>query len=131
MVRNMRPEQALETLSFTNKAAALPLLKAIKTAVANASTNAPLEFKSLEINEGLKLKRFRYGTAGRHTGRSYKKRWSHIKVVLTDDLNMKTQNSKVKNTSQKSKVKDVMAQDKLGKPAKDEALEVVEGKEIK
>lgn len=86
MIRKMSPYQALETLQFTNKAAALPLAKAIKTAVANAGKIENLAFKKLEINEGSKLKRYRPGTAGRGRGRPYKRRWSNIKVVLTDDV---------------------------------------------
>lgn len=86
MIRKMSPERALETLQFTNKAAALPLAKAIKTAVANAGKVENLAFKKLEINEGSKLKRYRPGTAGRGRGRPYKRRWSNIKVVLTDDV---------------------------------------------
>lgn len=86
MVRKMNPNQALEILEFTNKAAALPLSKAIKTAIANTKGANQVFFKSLEINEGPKLKRYRVGTAGRGRGRPYKKRMSHIKVILTDEI---------------------------------------------
>jgi large subunit ribosomal protein L22 len=86
MVRKMRPEDAVETLKFTNQAAATPLAKAIKTAVANASGATNLSFKSIEVNEGMKMRRYRVGTAGRGRGRPYKKRFSHIKVVLTDEI---------------------------------------------
>lgn len=85
MVRKMTPEQAIEVLKFTNKAAALPLVKAIKTAMANASVSSPLSFKSIEVNEGLKMRRYRVGTAGRGRGRPYRKRFSQIKIVLTDE----------------------------------------------
>lgn len=88
MIRTMNPVEALDVLHFTQKAAALPLTKAIKTVLANAK-EGELSFKSIEINDGPKIKRFRFGTAGRHTGRPYKKRWSHIKIILTDDLNKK------------------------------------------
>jgi large subunit ribosomal protein L22 len=87
MVRSMTPEQAVEILEFTNKAAAPSLAKAIKTAMANAKgTEAPLRFEIIEINEGMKMKRYRMGTAGRGRGRRYKRRLSHIKVVLTDEV---------------------------------------------
>ncbi len=72
-------------MQFTNQSAAVPLLKAIKTALANAKKET-LIFKSLEINEGMKLKRYRAGTAGRGRGRPYKRRWAHIKIVLTDEV---------------------------------------------
>lgn len=86
MVRKMTPLEAIKVLQFTNKAAAIPLMKAIKTATANAGKDDGLSFKKIEINEGAKLKRYRAGTAGRGRGRPYKKRWSHIKIVLTDEV---------------------------------------------
>ena len=85
MIRKMSPARALETLQFTNRAAALSLSKAIKTAVANAGKD-DVAFKSLEINEAMKMRRNRVGTAGRGRSRPYKKRWSHIKIVLTDEV---------------------------------------------
>lgn len=85
MVRKMTPERAVETLQFTNKSAAQPLMKAIKTALANAGKEN-LSFKTLEINEGLKMRRYRVGTAGRGRGRPYKKKLSHIRIVLTDEV---------------------------------------------
>ncbi|MBI2595907.1 hypothetical protein HYW46_04205 [Candidatus Daviesbacteria bacterium] len=108
MVRKMSPEQAVEILQFTNKAAAQPLIKAIKTVLAN-SKKADVVFKTIEINEGPKLKRYRVGTAGRGRGRPYRRRWSHIKIVLIDDLNVKSQMSKVKSTVQNAKVEDKKA----------------------
>ncbi len=85
MIRKMSPEQAIETLRFTNKSAALPLLKAIKTAMANAGGGQDFSFKKIEINEGMKLRRFRAGTAGPSRGRPYRRRFSQIKIVLTDE----------------------------------------------
>lgn len=85
-VRKMTPLEAVEVLQFTNKAAAIPLMKAIKTAMANVDKDDGLSFKKIEINEGAKLKRYRVGTAGRGRGRPYKRRWSHIKIVLTDEV---------------------------------------------
>lgn len=95
MVRKMDPYAALEVLQFTTNAAARPLAKAIKTVVANAGSKDGIVFKSIEINEGLKAKRYRVGTAGRGRGRPYKKRMSHIKIVLTDEIKIKSQNAKV------------------------------------
>lgn len=86
MIRKMTPLKAVGALQFTNRAAAIDLAKAIKTALANAGGHADhVEFKSIEINEGLKIKRYRVGTAGRGRGRPYKKRLSHIKIVLSED----------------------------------------------
>ncbi len=86
MVRKMSPAQAILALEFTSQAAAEPLVKAIKTVLANAGQKDGLAFKSLEINEGLKLKRYRIGTAGRGRGRPYKRRMSQIRIILTDEV---------------------------------------------
>lgn len=91
MVRKMEPVRAVKTLEFTNKAAALSLGKAIKTAIANAKqqnlNEENLIFKSLEINEAQKMGRMNAGSRGR--ANPYKKRWSHIKIVLTDEAVIK------------------------------------------
>jgi large subunit ribosomal protein L22 len=86
MVRKMSPEQAILTLQFTQRAAAKPLIEAIKTVLANANGKSGLTFQKIEINEGLKMRRYRVGTAGRGRNRPYKKRLSHIKIVLTDEV---------------------------------------------
>ncbi len=102
MIRKMSPSQAVEVLEFANQAAAVPLSKAIKTALANAGKD-DVVFKKIEINEGMKLKRYRAGTAGRGRGRPYKKRWSHIKIVLTDETQVKTPVETVRNVNRKTK----------------------------
>lgn len=84
LVRKMEPVKALETLRFTNKDAAGDLIKAIKTVVANAKTKGmeKISFKTIEVNEGPKMRRFRAGARGR--ARPYKRKMSHIKIVITD-----------------------------------------------
>lgn len=88
MVRKMQPGQVLDILRFTQKMAARDLSSAIKTALGNAKQagidSEKVTFKSLEISEGPKISRFRVGTAGRGRGRPYKRRMSHIKIVLSD-----------------------------------------------
>lgn len=121
MVRAMEPAQAVETLKFTHKAAALDLLKAIETAVANSKQKGleVVSFKAIEINEGPKMRRFMAGTRGRV--KPYKRRMAHIKIVLTDDVQVKSEKSKVKSTSQKLKV------NKNEKTSKDVILNASEG----
>lgn len=101
MVRKMRPEQALVTLRFTNKAAAPTVAKAIKTVMANAAVTGqtgPLAFKTIEVNEGIKMRRFRSAARGR--ARPYKKKFSQIKIVLTDDLGVQNSELRAKNVKQ-------------------------------
>lgn len=87
MIRNMEPARALAILGLTPKAAAKDLEKALKTVLANAKQKgldeSKLTFKKVEINESMKMRRFRAGTRGRV--KPYKKRMSHIKIVLTDE----------------------------------------------
>lgn len=105
MVRKMDPYAALDVLQFTSNAAARPLAQAIKTVIANAGSKEGLSFKSVEINEGLKMRRYRVGTAGRGRGRPYKKRTSHIKIILTDEVKFE---KKVKNA--KAEIKDKLVE---------------------
>lgn len=88
MIRNMEPSRALAILGLTPKAAAKDLEKALKTVLANAKQKgldeSKLTFKKVEINESMKMRRFRAGTRGRV--KPYKKRMSHIKIVLSDEI---------------------------------------------
>lgn len=120
MVRKMDPYAALDILQFTRNSAAVPLAKAIKTVIANAGSKEGIVFKSIEINEALKMRRYRVGTAGRGRGRPYKKRMSHIRIILTDDV-------KVKPVKGKKTVKQAVVEE----IAKDKIVEVTERKETK
>ncbi len=105
MIRKMEPGRALNVLGLTPKDAAKDLEKALKTVLANAKQKgmdiSKLTFKKVEINESMKMRRFRAGTRGR--AKPYKKRMSHIKIVLTDDLNLKSQSLNLKTEKQEEK----------------------------
>lgn len=87
MVRSIEPARALDILKVTPKASAKELEKALETVLANAKQRgldiSKLTFKRIEINESMKMRRFRAGTRGRV--KPYKKRMSHIKIVLSDE----------------------------------------------
>lgn len=87
MVRKMQPARALDVLRVTPKYAARDLIKALETVLANAKVVGmdaeKIEFKKIEIDESMKMRRFHAGTRGRV--KPYKKRMSHIKIVLTDE----------------------------------------------
>ena len=91
MVRQMEPAKALEVLGVTPKMAAKDLEKALRTVLANAKNQgldvSKLAFKKIEINESIKMRRFRAGTRGR--AKPYKKRMAHIKIVLSDEKEKK------------------------------------------
>ena len=104
LIRKMEPVKALDILRVTHKYAARDLVKAMETVLANVRQAGldvdKVTFKKLEIDESMSSKRFRAGTRGR--AKPYKKRMSHIKIVLTDDLSLKF---KVKNEKSDNKEK--------------------------
>jgi len=117
LAKKMKPTEAIETLPFSRKRAADPLVKVIKTAVANAKERGLKEenliFKEIQINEGPRLKRGR--PASRGVWHPYKRRMSHIRVVLEE----RKKNEKLKP---KTKV------EKKEKPAKKETKKKIETK---
>jgi len=87
MVRKISPNKALEVLRFTSNKASRELSNAILVVLANGKQKGlepdKLFFKKIEINEGPKMRRMRAAARGRTS--PYKKRMSHIKIVLTDE----------------------------------------------
>lgn len=76
---------ALAVLTVGNTRASGPIKKALMSAMANAVHNGKVNKEDLVIaemyvNEGVSLKRFHF--AGRGRTRPYKKRTSHLKVIL-------------------------------------------------
>ena len=97
-IRNMPVQDALIALQLTKKHGSYALIKALKSAMANAVNNnkmvaQDLVIARLEVNEGPFLKRFHASTRGRIHG--YKKRSSHITVTL------KEKEQKVMKTTEK------------------------------
>ena len=85
LVRPMALEEALTTLKHLSNRSAVPVLKVLKQAVANAVNNYKLSKDSLtiqliEVNAGPVAKRFQPVSRGR--AHSILKRTSHIKVIL-------------------------------------------------
>lgn len=84
-VKKMSINDAVRNLEVIKKRGAYPLLKSLKSAVANAINNTKLSeeklfIKAIDIVEGPSFKRFHASTRGRI--HPYKKRSSHIRVVL-------------------------------------------------
>ncbi len=86
-VRPLSPVVALSQLASMPKAAALPLSKVIASALANAKQkNANVEtlkMKQIEVMGGAAMKRWHAVSKGQ--AHPYKKRMTHIRVVLTDE----------------------------------------------
>jgi large subunit ribosomal protein L22 len=84
-VKKLEPAESLDYLLYMPKKSARVLYKVIRSAIANARTTLKvsedvLKFKTLTVEEGNKLKRYRAGARG--MVRPYNKRFSHVKVVL-------------------------------------------------
>lgn len=105
-IRKMEPTKALDVLRFTPKAAAKDLIAAIKVALANAKQQGlqsdKVTFRKVEINEGVKMRRFRAGTRGRV--KPYKRRMSHIKIVLSDELVVRSEKTRKEKGGKQTKV---------------------------
>jgi len=84
-VKKLPLGQALQQLMVMNKRAALPLRKAILSAIANAkqqqANEQELLIKNMFVGEGVKYRRYHYAARGRV--RPYKRRMSHLTVVLS------------------------------------------------
>ncbi len=88
-VKHMSIDDAYGALEITHKRAAKVIQKTLKSAVANAITNAKLDQKNLVIasvmvNESQPFKRYRPSTRGRI--HPYKKRGSHLTIVLKEKV---------------------------------------------
>lgn len=116
-IKKLSPSQALEKLYYSPKRGALVFYKAIKSAIDNAKYTLKvdsnlLKFKVLTVEQGNALKRYRPG--GRGTAKPYKKRYSHIKIVLIAD--------KVTITPKKEEKKKIEKKVKKASPVKKDAL---------
>ena len=89
-IRDMQVNDAYSVLQFSKKAAAVPIDKALRSAVANAVYKADqqgevldvddLYVKEAYVNEGPTLRRYRAAGMGRVSPR--RKRTSHVTVVV-------------------------------------------------
>ena len=87
-IRGEDVAKALDILSYSTKAAALPVRKALESAIANAEHNEGADVDELRVarifvNEGMTLKRIKPRAKGR-ADRIFK-RTCHITVAVSDD----------------------------------------------
>ena len=104
VIRRMSATDAVKTLSIISKRVGIPLEKTLKSAIANAVYNNQLSEENLvieriDISEGQAMKRYQPSTRGRT--HPYKKRTSHIRIVLKD----KTTDSKPEVKNKKDELK--------------------------
>jgi large subunit ribosomal protein L22 len=88
-IQGRSASDALDLLAFSPKKAAVMVRKTLKSAIANAENNADLKVDTLlvkeaVVGEGPTFKRFRARARG--SASPLRKRTSHIRIVLADEL---------------------------------------------
>jgi large subunit ribosomal protein L22 len=107
LIRGLSVDAAMQQLMFCNKAAALPVMKLLKSAVANAEHNHQADVSTLRIakitaDAGTTLHRFRPRAHG--SAAPIRKRSSHIDIILSDETAAAVhaaQSRKAKNAAKK------------------------------
>ena len=86
-IQGRNAAEALEILNLVPRKSAALVAKTLTSAIANAENNngasaAALTVKSAVVNQGIAFKRFR--PVARGSAHPYRKRTSHIEIVLSD-----------------------------------------------
>ena len=105
-IQGLPVSAALDLVAFSPKKAAGFIAKTLKSAVANAENNANLRVdglvvKEATVGEGPTMKRMMPRARG--SGSRILKRSSHIRIILTDEIEIKTRERK---KSSKKKLKE-------------------------
>ena len=103
---------ALDLLAFTPRKAAALVAKTLKSAIANAENNANLRVEKLVVQEavvgeGPTMKRSQpkaRGSAG-----PIRKRTSHIRIIVTDEIEIKPKRQPKKSSAKKKSAKKASA----------------------
>ena len=111
-IQGLPVSAALDLLAFTPRKAAAMIAKTLKSAVANAENNNNLRADKLvvqeaTIGEGPTFKRFQpkaRGSAG-----PIRKRTSHIRIIVTDEIEIKPKRQPKKSSAKKKATKKVPA----------------------
>jgi large subunit ribosomal protein L22 len=105
-IQGLPVSAALDLLAFTPKKAAFLIGKTLKSAVANAENNANLKpdglvVKEAIVGEGPTMKRMMPRARG--SGSRILKRTSHIRIVLSDEIEVETRETRKKKREQEKK----------------------------
>ncbi len=105
-IQGLPVSAALDLLAFTPKKAAFLIGKTLKSAVANAENNANLKpdglvVKEAIVGEGPTMKRMIARARG--SGSRILKRTSHIRIVLSDEIEVETRETRKKKREQEKK----------------------------
>jgi large subunit ribosomal protein L22 len=109
-IQGLPVSAALDVLAFTPKKAAFLINKTLKSAIANAENNANLKadglvVKEAVVGEGPTMKRMMARARG--SGSRILKRTSHIRIVLSDEIEIETrQTRKAKKEKKEAKTRE-------------------------
>lgn len=123
-IQGLPVSAALDLLAFTPRKAASLVAKTLKSAVANAENNANLRVDKLVVQEavvgeGPTMKRSQpkaRGSAG-----PIRKRTSHIRIILSDEIEIKTRAPKANSGKKKSQKGKASKSGKVVKSKSEEA----------
>ncbi len=107
-IQGLPVSAALDLVAFSPKKAAAMVSKTLKSAVANAENNAQLRVDGLVVKEaivgeGPTMKRMMPRARG--SGSRILKRTSHIRIVLTDEIEIETRETRKAKKQQEKKSK--------------------------
>jgi large subunit ribosomal protein L22 len=107
-IQGLPVSAALDLVAFSPKKAAAMVSKTLKSAVANAENNAQLRVDGLVVKEaivgeGPTMKRMMARARG--SGSRILKRSSHIRIVLTDEIQIETRETRKAKRQQEKKSK--------------------------
>jgi large subunit ribosomal protein L22 len=117
-IQGLPVSAALDLVAFSPKKAAALVSKTLKSAVANAENNAQLRVDGLVVKEaivgeGPTMKRMMARARG--SGSRILKRSSHIRIVLTDEIEIETRETR--KAKRKAEEKAAKSGEGAGKPA--------------
>src|ERR1044072_738575 len=132
-IQGLTVSAALDLVALSPKKAAGLIAKTLKSAVANAENNANLRVdglvvKEATVGEGPTMKRMM--TRARGSGSRILKRSAHIRIILTDEIEIKTRDKKKSGkkggTSKKKTQTKAAKESKKAEPEKTEKPEAKE-----
>jgi large subunit ribosomal protein L22 len=119
LIRGLKVGEAVDQLQFSKKNAALPLIKLLKSAIANATNNFDIKednlfIKEIRADDGPTLHRWMPKARGRAT--PIRKRTTHVSLILEEI---------VKSGTKKAKQQKIEAPVKLdARPKEDEGIKI-------
>lgn len=131
-IQGLPVSAALDLVAFSPKKAALMIGKTLKSAIANAENNNNLRVdglvvKEATVGEGPTMKRMM--TRARGSGSTILKRSSHIRIVLTDEIEIKRREKKPASAKKRTSTKKTTRTAAAKKTTETPAAEVTEEKQ--